>query len=135
MLSDSKIALGRPRAPSMNCFWLPGRSQERFGALLGPTFRPHGGPWRPRELQELIIDPPEALQAQFLIYFQRFFRCHSDALRLLFLCFCVCVCVFARVFLKALIANLQSNNPKSLKPWGAAGGREAIRIIFCPSRT
>ena len=129
MLSDSKIALGRPRAPSMNCFWPPGRSQERFGALLGPTFRPHGGPWRPRELQELIFDPPEALQGQFFLFFKVVW-CHSDALRLLFLSFCLCVCVFARVLFKASIVNSESSNPKSLKPWVAAGGREAIRIRY-----
>ena len=113
----------------MNCFWSPGRSQERFGALLGPAFNPPGGPERPRQLQELIFDPPEALQGQFLIYVSRSFWCHSDALRLLFLSFCLCVCVFARVFFKASIVNLQSSNPKSLKPWVAAGGREAIRIM------
>ena len=96
--SGSKVALGRPRAHPMNCFWPPGRSQERFGALLGPTFGPHGGPERPRELQELIFDPPEALQGPFLTYFSRFLWCNSDALRLLFLSFCLCVCVFARVF-------------------------------------
>ena len=122
MLSDSKIALGRTRARPMTCFWPPGRSQERFGAFLGPTLGPHGGPWRPRELQELIFDPPEAPQGPYLTYVSLSLRCHSDALRLLFLCFCVCVCVFARVFFKDSIVNLQSNNPKSLKPWGAAGG-------------
>ena len=71
--SGSKIGLGRPRARPMNCFWPPGRSQERFGALLGPTFGPHGGPERPRELQELIFDPPEALQGLFLTYFSKVF--------------------------------------------------------------
>ena len=46
-------------------------------------------------------------------------------------CLCACALAFvfcARVFFKASIVNLRSSNPQSLKPWVAAGGREAIRI-------
>ena len=111
--SGSKVALGRPRAHPMNCFWYPGRSQERFGALPGPTFGPHGGPERPRELQELIFDPPEALQGPFLTYVARLFwgilmRCGC----------CFCPSAFASVSSRVSFSKRQSKiyNRATLNP-------------------
>ena len=135
MLSDSKIALGRPRARPVT-FSVPRTAPK---SDLERCWRPlwaHMGPQSAPESSKSSFSTPRRLSRDsFSPMFQRFLGCNSDALRLLFLSFCLCVCVFARVLFKASIVNLESSNPKSLKPWVAAGGREAIRIILRQMRT
>ena len=67
-----QIFFGRPRARQGH-FFAPGGLQKRPGAdligLLEPTLGPHGATKRPRKLQQLIFDPPEALQGSFLTHF------------------------------------------------------------------
>ncbi len=132
MLSDSKIALGCPRARPMSFFLAPGPLPRPIWSAPGAHSGPTWGPLAPQRAPRAHFRPPGGPPGTVFGIRLIVFRCHTDVLRLLFACFCVCVCVFARVFFKASIANLQSNNPKSLKPWGAAGGREAIRIKCAP---
>ena len=125
---DQLCASGRARRPTNNLFWLPGPPPGAIwslpGGRLGPTWRPEA----PRRPPGPDFVPPGPLRGAFLLSLM----CStlvSHSSHVMFLFVFACVLVFALLFFEdvdALISEFRS--PRSLKPWVAAGGREAIRI-------
>ena len=115
--------LGGPGAQPTICFAPPGRPQEPFGVLLAPTLGPHGAQKRPGGLQALISCPPGPFWEHFLLIFDDFSTLVSHSFHVMFLFVFACLLVLPLCFWKA---SKKVGSPRSLKPWLAAGGREAI---------
>ena len=95
-------------------------------ALLAATLGPHGAQRRPGGLEALIGCPPGPLGE----HFWWFSTLVSHAFRVIFLFVFACVFAFGLCFSGLWsLRFFEFGNPRSLKPWVAAGGREAIRIF------
>ena len=118
-----------------------GRPQEPFGAL----WRPPWGYMAPRSALEGSRPSFSTLRGPSGEYFPdalKMLTCLFSCFLLRFLCVFLFVLIFAPVFPSFKVKDIKFENPGSLNPWVAAGGREAIRIFniyevashFCSDR-
>ena len=124
-------ATGRPGELANDQIFAPRGPHEAPHAFFGSTNPPRAAQKRPGNLQALIWCPLGPFGGIISLMFAAFPNLISRSFRLLFSLVFASLLVCALCLFKGWEAFIfKVGTPRFLKPWLAAGGREAIRISY-----